>query len=471
MHGALLVLIADALFLPAAVLTTAYLTRKLGPEGYGIYALAVSMGMWVEWAILAAFSRATIKLIGEARDWQPIAATALRANLSVGAVALLLIWLSAGAVAAVLGEPAVATPLRVYALVIVMVTVTSVHSQVLIGTGAFVHRAMVSATYAIARMVLIVSAVWLGFGVNGAILGMVGASLASVLVARHHVRPPWRRSSFPWRRLWSYAVPLLLFSMCQRVLGFVDLLLLKLLGGTTEQAGYYGAAQNVSMALSFVSLAAAPLLLSTVTRALRDERRERADLLVATTFRLMLIGIPLIAVVCGCAGEVMTLVSGARYAPAAGLVPPLAVAAFGRSAMTITSTMQVAIGRPQLATRAVLPLVPVTLLAHVIVIPAYGAIGAAMVSCAISAIGVLASIGLLQRHWRIEWRVGTMLRSLFFSAAGFWLAQHYATPGLPVVGKVLVLGTAVLAGFALTGELGRSDIALIRELLRAKQKL
>ncbi|HYD48482.1 MAG TPA: oligosaccharide flippase family protein [Terriglobales bacterium] len=442
---------------------------RIGPEGYGVYALAVSIGMWIEWAILAAFSRATIKLIGEARDWRPVAATALRVNLLIGAATLLLIWLAADGIAAVLGEAAVANPLRAYALVILTVTVTSVHSQVLIGTGAFLHRAQVSATYAVARLVLIVGLVWLGFGVIGAILGMAGASAAGVIVARRHVRPRWRKSSFPWRRLWSYAAPLFVFSIGQRVLAFLDLVLLKLLGGTTEQAGFYGAAQNVSFALSFVSLVAAPVLLSAVTRALRDDQRERAQMLAATSFRLMLIGIPLIATVCGCAGEVMTLVSGSQYLPAAVLVPPLAVAAFGRSATMITSSMQVAIGQPRLPARAILPLVPVALVAHALVIPSYGAIGAAMVSCVISVVGVVASVALLQRHWPVAWRFSTVLRSLMLTIAGYWLAQSYPTEGVAVVGKLIVLGSAVLAGYGVSGELTRADLQLIRELVGSRR--
>ena len=41
--GTLRVFLADMLILPSGVLTTAYLTRRLGPEGYGLFILAATV--------------------------------------------------------------------------------------------------------------------------------------------------------------------------------------------------------------------------------------------------------------------------------------------------------------------------------------------------------------------------------------------------------------------------------------------
>lgn len=472
MHGALLVLLADALFVPAGVLTAAFLTRRLGPEGYGIYSLTVSLGMWVEWGILAAFSRATIKFVGESRDWRPIGATALRINTLSGGLAAGAMIAVAGPVAALLGEPALATTLRLYATVMLIVLVSSVHNQILVGKGDFVHRALSSATYSTARMCAVIAFVWLGLGVDGAIVGLGVAAAAGLLVARRFVRPSWRASDFAWQRLWAYALPLFLFSIGQRMLGFLDLVMLKLLGAPTAEIGHYGAAQNVAMALNFAVLAATPLLLSALTRALRDGERARAQSLVVDTFRLVLLVLPLLAVVAGCSGEVLTLVSGAQYLPAAVLVPALAAGSLARSVTMTTSTIQVAIGQPRLPAWSVLPIVPLSLVAQWLIIPRYGSPGAAAVTLAGSVATAALSFLLLQRHWPVALRVSTLVRASILCVPAWWLATWWPATGLAVIAKITVLGAVVLLGYGLLGELDSADRARIRRLVaRARRRL
>jgi O-antigen/teichoic acid export membrane protein len=41
--GTIRVFLAEALLLPTGLLTTAYVTRKLGPEGYGLFVLAATL--------------------------------------------------------------------------------------------------------------------------------------------------------------------------------------------------------------------------------------------------------------------------------------------------------------------------------------------------------------------------------------------------------------------------------------------
>ena len=55
--------------LPAGLLTAAFLTRQFGPDGYGAYALAVSLVVWVEGNVNAFLSRATVRFVSaEAAD-------------------------------------------------------------------------------------------------------------------------------------------------------------------------------------------------------------------------------------------------------------------------------------------------------------------------------------------------------------------------------------------------------------------
>jgi len=43
LDGTIRVFLAEALLLPTGLLTTAFLTRRLGPEGYGLFLLAAPL--------------------------------------------------------------------------------------------------------------------------------------------------------------------------------------------------------------------------------------------------------------------------------------------------------------------------------------------------------------------------------------------------------------------------------------------
>lgn len=463
MHGAALVLLADALFLPTGVLTAAALSRMLGPEGYGVYSLAVTIGGWLEWTLLAGQARAAIKLIGGTRDWQPIASTALRFNTAAGFVGMFALMLAAGPVASFLNEPAVTSPLRAYGFTVVAVALTAVHSQILVGLGRFEQRAVVSASYAGMRMVLVVALVVLGFGPTGAVVGLAAASGLNVLVARRFVHPSFRRSSFPTSGLIDYAGPLFVFAVSTRALGYLDLVLLKWLGGTTEQAGYFGAAQTLAASLNAVLLSVSPLVLSSITRALRDRRDERSHYLVLTSLRFPLGMIPIVAIIAGAAGEVLTLVAGPQFSPAATLVPALAIGAVARGLLTLFTTMMTAAGQPRLPAWLVGPALPIVVAAHAIVIPIYGPLGAAVVTGASAVVITIAGAVMVHRQWRLTTLAPTLVRALLLSVPAYWLAATWSTPGLWLVAKLGVLGVGCVAAFALLGEFTRDDVAMVRE--------
>src|SRR6266545_6524297 len=177
LDGTLYVFLAEALLLPTGLLTVAFLTRKLGPDYYGLYTLAATLVAWVEWSIASLFSHATIKFVGEAEDWRPVGTVMMRLQLAVSGVAAVLLWLLATPLARLLNELVLATYLRLFALGIPLSSLACVHRHLLIGIGGFRPRAFASASRWIARLLLIVVLVALDLSVPGAILGSIGASL------------------------------------------------------------------------------------------------------------------------------------------------------------------------------------------------------------------------------------------------------------------------------------------------------
>lgn len=81
---------AEALLVPTGLATAAFLSRRLGPEGYGLLTLASVLVVLVESNVAAALSRPSIKLVGDADDWRPIGTAVLRLYTIFGAARALL---------------------------------------------------------------------------------------------------------------------------------------------------------------------------------------------------------------------------------------------------------------------------------------------------------------------------------------------------------------------------------------------
>src|SRR6185295_16950037 len=97
--------------------------------------------------------------------------------------------------------------------------------------------------------------------------------------------------------------PSFLSAVSLAAIGRMDLFALKALGATVEEAGLYGAAQNLSLFPALLSMPAAPLLLSSVSRALSMGNSGLANMMTRQAMRGVLLLFPLAAIIAGSAGE------------------------------------------------------------------------------------------------------------------------------------------------------------------------
>jgi len=460
------VLLAEALVMPSGLIIAAFLTRRLGPSGFGLFTLAASLVGWVEWALASAFARAGIRFVGSVADWRPVGVTLVRLYLAASLAATVLFWLLASPIANFLGESALATYLRLFALDIPIYGLAHAHLQILIGVGRYSERALVSGARWICRLLLVVALVGLGFSVPGAILGSIGASLIELAVARFYVRPSLRhREALALAQLWGYAAPLLLWALTLRLFDRLDLLMLKSLGATAADAGIYGAAQTVSLSLGLFTVAFAPLLLSTISRTLRDGCLDEAKTLARNAMRAVIAFGPAAALLSGTGAEISLVVFGVEFARAGPLIGPLALAALALTMMHVATSILTAAGKPRWTFLLVGPLVPLALLGHLLLIPRYGALGAASVTALGASLSAVAQMIAIYRLWGAAPPLGTVGRSALLCVVAYVSATLWPTPGLLLFVKLPVLALLVLAGYLLLGEFTSTELAAARALL------
>jgi O-antigen/teichoic acid export membrane protein len=252
----------------------------------------------------------------------------------------------------------------------------------------------------------------------------------------------------------------------------VDLLLVKALGGSEEVAGFYGAAQNITIVPgSFFNAAFAPLLLATPARALREGRAEDARIVTGHAIRGTLSILPFVAIAAGASQEIAPLLYGAAFQPAAALFALLAFAALALSVISVNTAVLTAYGKPRMTFMLAVPLVLLAVAAHVILIPRFGAVGAAMVTAILAWVGACATLLAVRRYTGVFPSPASVLRVGGVTAAAFLTANILHTEGVWVVMELACLSGLALAALYLLQEVTRSDLDFARSLLKRQQAM
>jgi O-antigen/teichoic acid export membrane protein len=316
-------------------------------------------------------------------------------------------------------------------------------------------------------LVLVVLLVELGLSIDGAILGCIGASMIELAVARTFVRPAFSaRATLRVRKLWGYAAPLLLSALALRLYDKLDLVTLTALGGTAEQAGLYSAAQNLAILPSLFAAPFAPLLLSTLSRAFREGQGALASGLGRDAMRGVLLLVPFAALVAGSAVEIVTLVFGPAFDPAASLLSWLIFAAVALVQVSIATAILTAAGRPNMTLALTVPLPLLALSGYLVLIPRSGPAGAALVTAVCAALAALAAVFVVHRVCRVLPSMGTVVRTSLLCVGAYAVAALWATPGFLLLVKLPVISVAILLAFGFLGEFSTVELTAARALLR-----
>ena len=469
MDGTSRIMLAELLFPVTALITTGYLTRQLGPQGYGLLALALTTIIWVESAITAFFAKATIKFVGETNDWKPVGSMVVRLSLKVGIVAMVLVWLLAAPISLLLNEPDLAWYLRVCAVDIPILCLGQAYRNVLIGTGNYQGGAVARAGRWLARMCLVVVLVEAGLSITGALLGVIGASVVELWLSRWYLGSGMfitqARIPIPIKR---YGALLFLSSLCLIFYNGMDLFMLKILGGSAAQAGIYSAAQSLSLLPGLFSWTFSSLLLATLSRQLADRQGERARELARDAIRVTFWLVPVAAIIAGAAPEIVGVVFGSTFMPAGPLLALLIVGAIANVMLMVSLTIMTAVGLPGRTVMFTAPLVPLALGGHLLLIPRFWEQGAALVTVGVSLLGAAAALASVYALWKVWPPVGTLLRSLVVGLVVGAASMLWPTPGLFVFGKLIVLGMISLLGYWWIGEFRQGEIAAVRSFLLRK---
>lgn len=462
--GSLWIGLARASLIPFGIITAIFLARRLGPSDLGVYAVAASVAFWVQQTINGFLDRAAIKLIAEGNDWKAIATAVIQIYGVVGSGGAVLLMVSAPFLASFLNSPPLEPAVRLFALMLPLMSVMLGHQHTLLGRREFRRSALVSLS-ALSRPLLLLLLVGIGWGVNGAVLSQVGGALIELLVLRLLIPVPLlRRVPIPVRRILRYAAPFFLDTMGRQLNSRIDLWTVQVFVGSAG-AGYYSAASSAVMPLRTFGQVVTPLLLASLSHAWQQGNSEAARTLARQTLRLLSCLLPMVAIVAGAAPGLVTLVFGSRFLPAAPILAWLSLGAFASFVLSFTTVTLGALDQPGMIAAFTLPMLVVSALGSWLFVPRIGAVGAALTTVVTQWGAMAASVWFLHRRTGITVDVRRFLRVIPLAVLGYGLASALPAPGLWVIPQVMAIGLLMLALLFVIGSLTRGDLAFFYSLL------
>lgn len=366
-----------------SLVTAPVFTRHFGPARFGILDVtgaSVALAITVSLAGLdGAVARAYVGAPSEA-ERQTVVSTGLAAVVTLGSTLALAAVLLAGPVSVGLFGDRSHTGLVMAAALGVPVTVAAGYTRRLLRLqsrpGLFLVSAVTLAF--VGSLGAMVLAIPVGLGLPGVYLGIaLGAAVAlgvSTIASRHLIR--WRFSVPVLVEMAAVGLPLALFGLSLWAIRMLDRFIL-VRAVDLRQLGFYAAANRVA-AILLLGVGAfegawLPVLLRTegtgdaaVTAAL-----DRALPWFAAASALVGAGLAAFS------SEILVVVAGDRFQPAASVVPPLVLAMLFHATTPVTTSVLIVARRTGGLALGALGAVAVNVAACLVLVPVWGITGAA----------------------------------------------------------------------------------------------
>jgi O-antigen/teichoic acid export membrane protein len=444
LYGSASLLAVQMTIVPIGATLLIYLTRRLGPSAYGQYATVMAVLVWIEFAIVSFLNRAIITFVAHARTPVDTAAAMVRLAAMMGCLSAGLMWLCGPLIANGLGD-ALLAPLFALASIDVALFVTgSAYAAAITGLGRFGRRALAMSFRWPLRLGLSVLLVEAGYGAEGALWAVIGASIGEIVAgALCCPLPIWRGAPVPRRVFLGEAMPLLGAAMVLRALDGGDLLMLRAFGAAAAESGAYAVAMNLAMLPGMGAAAVCPILMASMVQLRVAGRELQMRQFGSTVIRLGVWLLPPAAAVCVASPAIVSFCFGRSYAPSARLFQVLLWAGLARLAISAAGAMLAGAHSSIWAWRVSAPMLPLALIGYVTLIPQFGAIGAAGATALASLAGVALSVQALRRRLDVRLSSSTIIAACLSSVAVAALGRLWPFDGVGAF--IYVFGAAAFS--------------------------
>lgn len=435
------------------------LTRLLGPERFGLYAVVISIVSVLNNVLIAASLQTVARFV--ARDGDRAGAVlkhATRIQLAVGGGLFTLLVLAAPWIGAWFRDPELVTPLRVAASIVFAYAIYAVNVGFFNGRRHFARQAGLDATYSTLKVTFILGAVTLGLGVTGAAAGFALAAFSilgiSFLVLRREERPD---GDFRTRELFGFGGWLLALTLMANLVLSADLWVVKRLADpavANETAGLYRAALTLSQLLYQMLIPLVLVVFPNLARLGDQADPETARVILRGALRYLSVTlIPAAAVLAVMGGDLVALLYGEAYRAGGEWLSLLAPAYALWTVAYLLGSALAGAGRPREGVIVLALALAGQVAAGAAAFGVMGPAGAALGDLIGMGLGLAAGLAVTTYRFGAFVPAASLARGagiavVLAAAAFFWQAG-----GWMLIVKVAAMGFALLAALALTGEI------------------
>ena len=423
-----------ALVLPSLLTfgLTIYLVRALGPESFGVFALAMAIGLLLLLPSDLGLSQSAARYIAEHRSdagrVAGVLSDALRLKLIGGLVVSISLLLLARPIAAAYDEPDLVWPLRGMALAVFAQGMMAYWNTAFVALRRVSLNLKVVLSESIAEVTASVALVALGAGATGAAFGRAigfgfGALIALLLIYRllgRNAVAVRGRGQGHVGRIARYAGALVVIDIAYSAFMSVDALVIGALLDV-EDVGLFQAPYRIVYALAILGLAFAN---GVAPRMSRTGTGPDVGAFLAATRYLLVLQTALAVTIAIWAEPIVDLVLGEDYEESVDVLRVLAVFAFVAGLSPLFSVSVNYLGEARRRIPIAVAAVLLNLVLDVVLISEIGVVGAA---------------------------IGTSLAMTFYAGAHFWLCERIVSFSLLPLALTLV--RSLVAGAAMAGVL------------------
>lgn len=465
--GILFLMAAQAFLLGSGYLVHIALGRILGPAGYGVYGVILSLVGVFNLLLSAGIPQAISKFVSAQVDRAGAIyrrGIALQTGLALTVASLY--FLAAPLLSSVLRDPSLVPYLQFSALIIPVYALYQAHLGVFNGLGQFRRQSVLIASYSTIKVASALSLVFV-LGIYGALSGFIlGALIIVIISLRIAPRPRINYPSLRAEALLRFAAPYALLAVAINLLMSVDLFMVKALMVDNAQAGYYTVSTTLARIPYLVLAAVGFVMLPTVSEAVARGELARVAGLISRSLRLTIIVlVPGVILGAAFAEPVVRILYSSEYSPAAAPFSILLVAMGLLAVYFVLANIISGAGKPGIALAIALAGLGVSLVAGLTLIPRLGLAGASLATVLAAFTAASVASAYVLRQFKALISPKTVLR-IGIAALPLTLAFLLNTQPL----QVLLLATGILSlaylGFlAATREVTTEDWREIRRMI------
>ncbi len=461
-RGTVQLLLARGCFVATGYVISVILARGLGPADYGIYGVVMSLLLWVEMFSGAGIPAATAQLLPRHQGQEAaVERTARGLLLCVAFLLFALCWAVAPSVATLFDITDGSTLIRVAILDLPFNGVYLAYQGLLNGQRRFGALSVTFVIYALTKLVGTLLLVAYGLSLTGALLVNVLATIgALVFLAIRSPPRSWMPEPALARAMVRIGAAMGLYLLVLQVLLSLDLWFLKALwGGPAEVIGYYVAALNVARIPTIVPSVLSGVLFASLVWALAraDEALAQRYVRAAVRFALVVL-VPCCVLIVMYADWVMELLYSDEYR-AGGTYLKLQICAFACMAfLDLFLHALMAANRQVLSAGILVGLVPASVVMNMMLIPRFGAVGAACSLLVTIVLGTLVAIFAAARHFGTAGAPLTVARVGAAAALMTLIGMTVPLPEQWLVLKILIMLISYLAFLVITKEIRTSEL-------------